>query len=133
LDTSVTLAWLLPDEHSPATQQILDRVTTSGASVPALWHLEVANSLSMAVRRRRIDAAFRDASLADLALLNIHVDPDTSRLAWSATLKLADQHQLTLYDAAYLELALRFGLPLATLDRDLRAAASLKSVSLLGT
>lgn len=132
LDASVALAWLLPDEHGSAAQPVLDRVTASRAWVPSHWRLEVANSLSMAVRRQRIDAGFRDASLADLALLNIHVDPDTSGFAWSATLKLADQHQLTIYDAAYLELALRLSLPLATLDRELRAAAHTMGVPLLG-
>ena len=75
---------------------------------------------------------FRDAALADLALLPISVDPDTDRQAWSATAKLAARHRLTLYGAAYLELARRRCLPLATLDSELRVAASAEDVDLLG-
>jgi predicted nucleic acid-binding protein len=107
-------------------------LTEGGAWVPALWRLEVANVLEMGVRRNRHDAAFRDATLVDLEQLSIHVDPETDRHAWSATLRLAERHKLTLYDAAYLELAQRRGLPLATLDEDLRAAASAEGVILLG-
>lgn len=99
--------------------------------MPTLWRLEVANSLQMAVKRKRIDAAFRDASLADLALLNIHADPDTDRFAWGDTLRIAQGQGLTLYDAAYLELALRLSLPLATLDRDLQQAAKASGVAVL--
>jgi len=84
------------------------------------------------VRRGRHDAAFRDATLADLALLPIHIDPETDRQAWTATLRFAERHRLTLYDAAYLELAQRRDLPLATLDTELRAAASTENVALLG-
>jgi predicted nucleic acid-binding protein len=84
------------------------------------------------VKRKRIGAAFRDASLADLALLNIVTDPDTDAAAWSNTLRLADRFALTLYDAAYLELAQRMCLPLATLDGQLRAAADATGIKLLG-
>jgi len=94
--------------------------------------LEVANVLEMDVRRHRHNAEFRDKTLADLAQLPIHVDPETDRQAWGASARLATRRQLTLYDAAYLELALRRGLPLATLDRDLRAAAKAERVQLLG-
>jgi predicted nucleic acid-binding protein len=86
----------------------------------------------MGVRRERHDADFRDATLADLSRLLIQVDADTDREAWSATLKLAIRHQLRSYDAAYLELALRRDLPLATLDPDLRRAASAEKTRLLG-
>lgn len=86
----------------------------------------------MAVRRGRIDAAFRGAALVDLALLNITTDRDTDDFAWSSTLRLAECCHLTLYDAAYLELAQRLGVPLATLDQELRAAAGALGVVLLG-
>jgi predicted nucleic acid-binding protein len=86
----------------------------------------------MGVRRGRHDAAFRDATLADLALLPIHLDSETDRQAWGATVRLAQRHRLTAYDAAYLELAQRRGLPLATLDKQLRDAASAEGVILLG-
>lgn len=85
----------------------------------------------MAVRGKRHDADFRDATLADLSRLVIQVDTHTDREAWSATLNLAIRHQLTTYDAAYLELALRRDLPLATLDTDLRRAARAEKTRLL--
>ena len=100
--------------------------------MPALWRLEVANVLEMGVRRKRHNAAFRDSTLADLSLLPIQLDPETATHAWSETLKLAVKHQLTLYDGAYLELALRRGLPLASVDHDLRAAAKAENLALLG-
>jgi predicted nucleic acid-binding protein len=132
LDSSVTLSWLYSDELTPATQQVFDRVVSDGAWVPSLWRLEVANSLQNAVRRRRISGEFRDAALTDLALLNIDIDSDTDTFAWSATLRLAERCGLTLYDAAYLELAQRLGLPLAALDQELRTIGSEFGVPLLG-
>jgi predicted nucleic acid-binding protein len=132
LDSSATLAWIYSNELTQPIQRILELVTANSAWVPALWRLEVANILESGVRRKRIDAAFRDATLADLALLPIHLDPDTDRQAWGATKALAERHRLTLYDACYLELAQRRGLPLATLDLELRAAASAENVPLLG-
>jgi predicted nucleic acid-binding protein len=132
LDSSATLAWVYKDERSDAIAQVLDQVISMGAWVPSLWRLEVADVLEMSVRRGRVDAAFRDATLADLEFLPIQTDLDTEKHAWQATLRLAERHRLTLYDAAYLELAMRRRLPLATLDRQLRAAASAESVTLLG-
>ena len=133
LDSSATLAWVYSDEVTDAIRHVFDLVIEGGAWVPALWRLEVANILEMGVRRGRHDAAFRDATLADLALLPIALDPETDRQAWGATVRLAERQQLTLYDAAYLELAQRRNLPLATLDRELRAAAKAEHVVLLGT
>jgi predicted nucleic acid-binding protein len=132
LDSSATAAWIYSEEITPAIRHVLTLVTTNGAWVPALWKLEIANILEMGVRRKRTTAAFRDATLADLALLPIQLDPETDMHAWAATLRLAARHRLTLYDAAYLELAKRRGLPLATLDADLRAAARTEKVALLG-
>ena len=132
LDSSVTLAWLHSNELTEPVRLVFDRVTRARAWVPSLWKLEVANALQMAVRRGRIDAAFRDASLADLALLNIAADPDTDSFAWSTTLQLAQAHQLTVYNASYLELAQRMALPLATLDKELRQASHAAGVALLG-
>lgn len=100
--------------------------------MPALWQLEVANSLTMAVRKRRIDPDFRRAALADLVLLDIATDQQDS-YAWTDTLDLADQFQLTVYDAAYLELAQRRGLPLATLDQELGTAARAIGLTVLGS
>ena len=96
--------------------------------MPGLWRLEVANILEKGVRRKRHDAEFTDAALADLALLPIRIDSETNQHAWSAPLRLAGRHGLTLYDAAYLELAKRRSLPLSTLYlstlyRELKRAA----------
>lgn len=132
LDCSITLAWVYGDETTEPVRRVFDALRQGGAWVPGLWRLEVANVLEMGVRRKRHDAAFRDATLADLAQLPIQVDGDTDPQAWGATLRLAERHQLTLYDAAYLELALRSNLPLATLDADLRRAARSEKVDLLG-
>jgi predicted nucleic acid-binding protein len=132
LDSSVTLAWVYSAETTEAISNVFARVVESGAWVPALWRLEVANVLETGVRKGRTDAIFRDAALADLALLPITVDRETDRQAWGATAKLAARHRLTLYDAAYLELARRLCLPLATLDNELRAAATAEDIVLLG-
>ncbi len=132
LDCSATLAWIYADETTQAIRTVFDVVASRGAIAPALWLLEVGNVLEMGVRRNRHDAAFRDATLADLALLLIRIDPETDRHAWGATARLAGRHRLTLYDAAYLELARREDLPLATLDKELRAAAVAEGVPLLG-
>jgi len=132
LDSSVTLAWLYSEETSAAAVHVLDLVNRRGAWVPSLWRLEVANILEMGVRRRRHDATFRDATLTDLALLPISTDSETDAHAWGTTLRLAERHRLTVYDAAYLELAIRRRLPLASLDAELRSAARDENVALLG-
>ena len=133
IDSSITLAWLFEDERTAAADAVLRRVTESGAVAPSLWKLEVANGLQTAVRRQRIDAAFREASIADLRSLVVAIDAETDRQAWTATLQLAERWRLTLYDAAYLELAQRLGLPLATLDQALRAAAGALGLTVLGS
>jgi predicted nucleic acid-binding protein len=132
LDSSITLAWIYSDETTKAIREVESLVIREGAFVPSLWRLEVGNILEMGVRRSRHDGAFRDATLADLSLLPIQTDAETERHAWDSTMRLAARHQLTLYDAAYLELARRRDLPLATLDRELRAAAKKEKLSLLG-
>lgn len=131
LDCSVTVAWLYAEETTDTIRSVFDAIGR-GAWVPGLWRLEVANVLQMGIRRGRHDAAFRDATLADLALLPIRLDDETDLHAWGATVRLATRHQLTLYDAAYLELARRREVPLATLDQDLRVAAEAEGVPLLG-
>jgi predicted nucleic acid-binding protein len=132
LDISAALAWIYSDETTDAVRHVFEIVAEDGALVPALWRLEVANSLTVAVRRGRIDMPFRNAALADLALLDIAIDPHTDAHSWTTTLHLADRFRLTLYDAAYLELAHRRSLPLASLDEELRAAGRALGVALLG-
>jgi predicted nucleic acid-binding protein len=132
LDSSVTLAWLYSDEITEPIQRIFEAVAEQGAVVPALWKLEIANSLTVAVRRGRIGRDFRRAALSDLAMLEIATDPHTETNAWGQTVELADRCDLTVYDAAYLELALRRRLPLATLDEKLRVGAASCGVEVLG-
>lgn len=133
LDSSVTLAWYFQEEQTPAVSRVLKRVETESAYVPSsLWRLEVANSLTMAVRRKRLDIKKRKIYLNNLSELNIQFDEGAQQYAWDAILDLADQFGLTLYDATYLELAQRLMLPLASLDKELRAAAGVMGISLLG-
>jgi predicted nucleic acid-binding protein len=132
LDASLALSWYFEDERTPAADALLDRVADEGAIVPALWRLEIANGFQTAVRRKRIDPAFRDKAITQLARLPISADPDTDRYAWTTSLPLADRFGLTLYDAAYLELAQRRSFPLATLDGALRAGADALGIALLG-
>jgi len=132
LDSSATLAWVYSEETTAPITQLFKRVADSGAWVPGLWRLEVGNILAIGIRRGRHDARFRDVTFADLSLLPIYVDPETDRHAWADTAKMASSYRLTLYDAAYLELARRRALPLASLDSDLRKAAKLERVPLLG-
>ena len=132
LDSSVALAWVYADETTDAVLRLFDNVRINGAWVPGLWRWEIANVLQLNVRRGRHGGDFRDGALSGLALLPIKVDPEADRQAWSATLHLAERHGLTVYDAAYLEIASRRKIPLATLDRQLRAAAASERVDLLG-
>ena len=131
-DASLTMAWYFDDESTAATDALLDQVSDAGAVAPMVWRLEVANALQMAIRRKRIDAGYRDRALAALMLMLITIDADTDTYAWSTPLRLAERFALTVYDAAYLELAQRRSLPLATLDEPLRAAAHALGVQLLG-
>ncbi|HXP05771.1 MAG TPA: type II toxin-antitoxin system VapC family toxin [Stellaceae bacterium] len=133
LDASTTLGWYFEDERNAAGDDILDRVTESGAVVPILWRYEVANGLQMAVRRKRIDQPYRDASLAELRLLPITIDRAGDDAIWSAMLGLSDRFGLTIYDAAYLEVAHRRGLPLATGDLALQRAAQMLAVDLIAS
>ena len=132
LDSSVALAWVLPGEGSDATEALLDEIAAAGAAVPSLWPLETANVLLYAEKARRITRDERRRSLTTLAALPICIDPDTAAQAFGSTLSLAESQGLTLYDASYLELALRLALPLASLDRKLCQAAHASGVELLG-
>jgi predicted nucleic acid-binding protein len=132
LDSSAALAWIYDDEATEPIRRVFTEVAEQGAFVPSLWRLEIANSLTVAVRRGRIDHEFRRAALADLGDLDIIVDAQTDSRAWNAALELADRFLLTLSDAAYVELAQRRALPLATLDRDMQRAGAQLGLSLLG-
>lgn len=128
LDSSATLAWILGDEL-PAIAS-LEALVHERVTVPSHWILEVANGLRMAVRRRRLNPGDRAPVLDRLAILPIKTDPETTARGWKDTPALADKYDLTVYDAAYLELALRMDVPLATLDQDLARAARKAGVPL---
>lgn len=105
------------------SQLILELVAAKGAAVPSNWPLETAQTMLSAERRGRMEADGRVRALAILARLPIAVDTETPGLAWGEIVAVAERHRLTVYDAAYLELALRRNLPLATFDRSLEVAA----------
>jgi predicted nucleic acid-binding protein len=131
LDVSVTMAWHFEDEATPPIWQLLDRLIDDGAVVPGLWPLEVANVLAAGERRGRSTPAKIGGFIEQLAHLPLAVDGETSKRALSEILALARGQKLTAYDASYLELAIRLGLPLATVDRELRAAAAALGVAVL--
>jgi predicted nucleic acid-binding protein len=120
-DASVVAAWFLPTQAIPYTDRALARLANEPACVPCLWPFELANILAVLERRKRLTRAQAVGVLERLALLPLTVDaapPTVPRL-----LELAHQHGLSAYDAGYLELALRLGVPVASRDGPLRAAA----------
>jgi predicted nucleic acid-binding protein len=131
VDGSMAIAWLYPEQHPEIVKEVLRIVVKEGATVPSLWKLEVANFLRTTVRRKRCDEKFAAQSLQDLDRLHVHIDDDTDVYAWTDTRALAAKHDLSVYDAAYLELALRRGLKLATCDKELAKAAERAGVEVL--
>lgn len=129
LDASLTLAWALPDEASEYSDEILKQLVAGKAWVPDLWPHEVANGLVMALRRGRITQAQRASFTEELLNLSIESATAPPRTVLESQAALADQYGLTAYDAAYLDLALRKGLPLATQDEAMSAAAAKAGVS----
>ena len=139
IDSSVALNWVMPDEDGTLAEALMDSVSVTGAVIPALFQIEVGNTLLVGVRRRRIAAHYVQRALDLIRQLPLDMDRSSADYVWSTTidlaaayglslydatyLELADLHGLTLYDATYLELALRSGLPLATLDKRLAKAA----------
>ena len=133
IDASSVLSWCFEDEGGPAADALIESVAAAGAAVPDMWSLEIANGLVMGERRGRITPADSAAFIAMIEDLPIITDRASGPRAMHETLSLAREHGLTAYDAAYLELAMRLGLPLATGDRSLGAAAQRAGVGLLGT
>ena len=125
------LAWSHKDELTEPVRLVFAQVAEGGAIAPVIWTLEVANGLQMAVRRRRITRPYRDELLANFRRLPIEIDGRAGSMAWDTLLYLSDRHDLTVYDAAYLELALRRRLPLATLDDALIKAARADGIEVL--
>lgn len=128
LDCSVTMAWIFPDEASVLTNRLRESLVEDSAFVPALWPVETGNVLLTATRRGRIAKNDWRQIRESLQALPINIDPVSTDRVWSAVLDLADTYRISAYDAMYLELALRLRLPLATLDRELAAAAQASGV-----
>jgi predicted nucleic acid-binding protein len=133
IDASVALAWCFDDEATEATRTLLDRFEDERAEVPSLWHLELANALAMSERKGRITPARASEFIALIDGLPIMIDERTPNFALSSVLELSRRQQLSAYDASYLELAMRRGVPLATKDNDLARAANHMGVTLLPT
>lgn len=129
LDGSMALAWCFPDEDAAYPKTVLDSLAAARAVVPSLWPLEVANALLVGERRKRSTQADTANWFEFLRALPIDVDDETASRAWSEVANLARSQALSAYDGSYLELALRRGLPLATLDGPLRAAAKAVGVA----
>jgi predicted nucleic acid-binding protein len=129
LDCSVTLAWFFEDETNAYAEAVEDSLLSAVAVVPALWPLEVANALLVGERRGRTTEAKVSAFLTLLKSLPIATDDETALRSWNESLHLARARRLSVYDAAYLELALRRGLPLATFDQKLKAAAAVVGIA----
>ena len=131
LDASVALTWCFKNEATAAADRVLGRLAAEAASVPAIWHLEIANVLALSERRRRTTPADCAEFIALLETLEIVVDEETPSRALGRVLDLAREERLTAYDAAYLELAMRLGVPLASKDGDLCDTAERLGVSVL--
>lgn len=133
LDNSVAMRWLLSSEK-PSDQKyaesVLITMVEASALVPNLWHLEAASALLGAEKRGDLEVAEIERFIAQLENLPIHVDPITANQAFGRIMALASAYQLSSYDAAYLELALRECLPLATLDKNLLKAAKKSDVDI---
>ena len=129
LDCSVTMAWIFRDEATEATDRLRETLLDTQAFVPALWPIETANALLAATRRGRVAQDEWPGIRAHLDALPIEVDPVSASRTWSTALDLADAHALSVYDAMYLELAVRMQMPLATLDRALLGAARLSGTA----
>jgi predicted nucleic acid-binding protein len=131
IDSSVALTWCFEDEASPETDKLFERVRDDGAIVPGLWHLELSNVLLQAEKRGRISTGDVATRLDLIAELPISTDQETTARAWHDILTMARAEGLTTYDATYLELAVRRGLPLLTKDNALAEAAKRLGVVVL--
>ena len=128
LDCSLTMAWFFEDEATPATDAIFAALPESEVHVPALWPMEIANVMTLAERKRRTTEAKISHFVKTLLEQPIYIDYESPDRSFTHLMPLAKRHGLTIYDAAYLELALRRDLPLATLDHLLLSAAKAEGV-----
>lgn len=131
LDASVALSWCFADESSSESEAILDRLRSERAVVPQHWPVEVTNVLLVAERRNRLNPSQSAAFTQLLEALAIEIDLHTGARVSESWLSLGREYQLSAYDAAYLDLAIRRGMPLATRDQRLREAAANAGVPLI--
>jgi predicted nucleic acid-binding protein len=131
LDASIALSWCFEDENTPATDKLLIRLENETAFVPTIWTLEIGNILVVAERKKRITYADILKFIGLLDKLNIQVDNEAAFRGFHDILPLAHIEKLTTYDAAYLELAMRKGLSLASKDLQLRKVASKLGVDVI--
>lgn len=132
IDASTALGFLMPDEQAPKAVEALEAIEEGAPTfVPSHWPLELANGLLMAERRRRVSHADVSEALHVVLSLPVEIDGETTRHVPGQTLAVARQYGLTVYDAAYLELAMRHGATLATSDADLARAARKAGVAVL--
>src|ERR1022692_2193095 len=125
IDASVTLAWCFPDEQTPTSLNVLDRLKTGEqALVPAFWSVEILNTLLLGERKGRIAPEQTKAFFDTLRVLNPILDYASLEQVTGPVQIICRDHRLTPYDALYVELALRSGYPLATLDQPQRQAAT---------
>jgi predicted nucleic acid-binding protein len=132
LDVSACMPWCCEDEITPGSEQMLEwAIEGSELHVPSLWVWEILNVVGVTIRRRRITGDRGSEFLALLATLNVKIDPPPRVTDFPRLHILANSHELTAYDVAYLDLAKRLSLPLATRDDDLRKAALAEGIAVL--
>jgi|SRR5581483_10991680 predicted nucleic acid-binding protein len=131
-DCSIGVGWIHPSQANELTMRLLEDAKGGAlVYVPSIWHLEVANALLVAVRRKLMTEVHRQSGLALLSQLRVVLDHETSSVAFTTISELAVKYSLSAYDAAYLELARRKSMPLASRDEPLKAAAKKSGVKLL--
>ncbi len=131
IDNSVIMAWCFKDETNQYADSVLDRLEDATGFVPSIWPLEVCNVLLVAERRKRIGEAGSTRFIALLTELPIVVEQESPERMLKEIFAIARKHKLSSYDASYLDLAMRKGLPLATLDNNLIAAAKRSQVAIV--
>ena len=131
IDNSVVMSWCFKDETSKYTDTVLDYLENTTAYVPAIWPLEVSNVLLVAERRKRLNQADSSRFISLLFELPIIVEPESPERMLNEILALAREYKLSSYDASYLDLAMRKGLPIATTDKHIMSAARKSHVPIL--
>jgi len=131
IDNSVVMTWCFKDEENPYADDILDSLENATAYVPSIWPLEVGNVLLVAERKKRLSEADSIRFIALITELPIIIEQESPERMIKEIFALARKHELSSYDASYLDLAMRKGLPIATLDNNLINAAKRSQVPIV--